>query len=79
MLLLLSLAEQVGISAVKAVRRCTVCTERWWCPIPADSHGQGMGLCALLELWVSLCTAGSGSRRPLGVPSDSNSSGILDL
>ena len=30
------------------------------------------GLWALLELWLSLCTAGSGTRRPLGVPSNPN-------
>jgi len=54
--------------ALRAVRHCAECTERWWCPIPADSHGQGMGcehcwscgcLCALQAvrtdgLWGSL-------------------------
>jgi len=35
------------------------------------------GLWALLELWLSLCTAGSGTRRPLRVPSNSNHSMIL--
>ena len=29
---------------LRAVRHCTGCPERWWCPIPADSHCQGMGL-----------------------------------
>ena len=41
-----------------AVRNSTGCPERWWCLIPADSQGQGMGLRALMELWVSPRTAG---------------------
>ena len=28
---------------VRAVRHCTGCPERWWCPIPADSQGQAGG------------------------------------
>ena len=57
-----------------AVRHCTGCPQRCWCPIRGDIQGQGMGLCALLELLVSLCSAGSANRRPSGVPSDSNHS-----
>ena len=29
--------------AMRVVRHCTGCSERWWCPIPADTHSQGMG------------------------------------
>jgi len=32
------------LCTLRAVRHCTGCPERWWCPIPADSHGQGTGL-----------------------------------
>ena len=28
---------------LKAMRPCTGCPERQWCPIAADSRGQGMG------------------------------------
>jgi len=35
------------------------------------------GLWALLELWLSLCTAGSGTRQPLRVPSNYKESVIL--
>ena len=31
-----------------------------------------------MELWVSVCTAGSGTRRPLGVPSNSNDSMVAE-
>ena len=30
-----------------------------------------------MELWVSLCNAGSRTRRPLGAPSNSNDSMVL--
>ena len=26
-----------------AERHCRGCSEKWWCPIPADIQGQGMG------------------------------------
>ena len=31
------------------------------CPTAGDTQGQEMELCALIELWVSLCIAGSGT------------------
>ena len=48
------------------------------CPILGDMEGQaGWGSEHLMELRVSLCTAGSGTRWPLRVPSNSNHSVIL--
>jgi len=31
------------IFTLKTLRHCTDCPERWWCPIPAHTQGQGMG------------------------------------
>ena len=50
--------------------------EMGWCPVPADPQDQAGGLGALMELGVSLCIAGSGTRWPLEVPSNSNCSVI---
>ena len=45
------------------------------CPIPADSRGQaGRGSEQLMELWVSLFSAGGWTGWPLRVPSNSNGS-----
>jgi len=41
----------------KLLSRDTIphCQRGGGCPIHADTQGQGMGLWALMELWVSLC------------------------
>ena len=41
-------------------------------PIPADPQGQGMSSEHLMELWVSPLIAGSGTRWPPEVPSNSD-------
>jgi len=63
---------------MRVVRNGTGCPERWRCPHPCTHPQSGWtGLWALMELWVSLLSAGSGTRRPLQVPSNSNCSVIL--
>ena len=57
---------------MEILRAVYICPER--CPIPADTQSQETGLWALMELWVSLCAAGSGTRWPLEVTSNSNGS-----
>jgi len=37
---------------MRIVRHYTGCPERWWCSMPADTQGQGIGLSALMELCV---------------------------
>jgi len=43
-------------------------------PHPCRQPRSGDGLWGPMELWLSLCTAGSGTRQPLRVPSNSNHS-----
>ena len=47
------------------------------CPIPGDTQVRLRGLWALMELWVSLLTAGGGTRWLLRVPSNSSHSTVL--
>jgi len=54
----------------------TGCPEMRWVPHPCRQPRSGDGLWALLELWVSLLSAGGGTRWPLRVPSNPNRSMI---
>lgn len=51
--------------------------QRWWCSISGDTRGQGWGSEHLVGLWVFLFTAGGGTRWPVRISSNSNSSMVL--
>ena len=61
-----------------AMKHCVGCPERWWYPIPADTHGHGMGSEHLHRLYFS-CTEGyqtTGDRRR---PSKQNTGASVDI
>ena len=65
--------EEVFHSAVRHWHRFAQRGEGY--PIPGDSQGQaGRGSEQLMELWVSLFSAGGWTGWPFGVPSHSNDS-----